>query len=184
MAQANENEINGLKANCKRGYTLAKFWGEAQEKTEKLLLQSWRLVEDLKALDKIAWETVGIYSRYKVIDSFRIGIVSNIDIMIIPEKTYTNKKGQTKTSPEERVPSHYTQGGVFLGRVSKLGEKPISYPIELEITPYHFDFVKVGDNLEDCFHIKDNVSPDMGANIVLKKKELSRNQLKEWETLV
>jgi hypothetical protein len=171
---ANEDMIIGLKSNCKKGYAMAEFWQKSYEKSLVLTLKAWRLIEDIEQVNPIAWETVSHYSHYKTIDSERIGLYSKIEGMIIPEKTYTNKKGVTKTTPEEKVPSHYTQGGEYIGRVSTLGDKPISYKMELLITPHHFDFVRVGATLEECFELKQKLQGLAGV----KTKKVPKSILK------
>jgi hypothetical protein len=49
-----------------------------------------------------------------------------------------------------------------MGRVSELGDKPISYKIGLLITQEHFHFVRVGATLEECFVLKDGNWDDAG----------------------
>jgi hypothetical protein len=80
--------------------------------------------------------------------------------MTIPAKTYKNKKGEEKTTPEQKIPAHYTAGGAYLGRVSALGEAPISYKIDIQITPTHFEFVGLGKTLKDCFGLKKHFSDE------------------------
>jgi hypothetical protein len=166
--------INGLKMHVKKGYSRAEFWGDSYMKSLVLHLKSWKMIENKEEVAKLAWETVGHYAHYRAIESSRLGFLSKIGEMIIPEKTYTNKKGITKTTPEQVVPAHYTHDGRYIGRVAILGEKPISYPMQLQITPEHFDFIEVGETLEGCFQLKDKVWD--GCNV--KVKDASKADLK------
>jgi hypothetical protein len=56
-------------------------------------------------------------------------------------QSYTNKKGDT-------YPVHFTYWGKFYGKVSSLGEEPVSYmgwfPVKKEF--FYFDAAKIGDN--------------------------------------
>lgn len=176
MANAKEDTIIGLKTNCKRGYNLAEFWQESYKKSIVMLLKSWSTMTDTKLIIEMAWETVEHYTHYQTVDSGDIGIFSKIKDMIIPERTYTNKKGITKGTPEQHVPSHYTQEGAFIGRVSELGDKPISYKISLEITKQHFDFFIVGNTIEDCFALKPIKDVKIGD---VKIKSVPKSVLKE-----
>lgn len=156
--------INGLKSNVARGFSLAEFWGETYKKTVPMLLKSWKLLEVdgtmevnlLAKVEAMAWEVVNGYTHYQAVKSEKIGILSTIGMKTIPASTYTNKKGEVKTTPEQKFPAHYTQEGDYLGRVSDLGHYPISYTLRLQITPKHFFFGGVGSvvRIEDCFHLK------------------------------
>ena len=171
-----QDDMIGIKANCAKGYRLADFWADVSNKSVKLLLKSWKFIEDKEKVSELAWQAVGHYSHYQLIDSFRIGVLSHIGTMIIPESTYTNKKGITKTIPEQIVPAHYTKEGTYIGRVERLGDKPLSYPMHLEITPEHFEFLKLDDyKLEDCFTIKNKVWKDCNV----KTKEAPKASIKE-----
>lgn len=175
-ANANEDSIIGLKTNCKRGYNLAEFWQVSYKKSILMLLKSWSTMTDTKLIIEMAWETVGHYSHYQMVDSEALGIFSRINNMVIPEKTYTTKKGITKTIPEEIVSSHYTQEGDYIGRVINLGEKPISYKISLEITKEHFNFFMVGNTIEECFTLKPHRQNKIGD---VKLKSVPKSVLKE-----
>jgi len=175
LKMAQENLIIGLKTNCAKGYNLAEFLGKCYQKSLRLLLKSWKFIEDKEKVSELAWEAVGHCSYYQLIDSFRIGILSRIGTMIIPESTYTNKKGITKTIPEQIVPAHYTKQGTYIGRVTALGDKPISYKMYLEITPEHFKFLKLDYKLEDCFGIKNEIWKDCNV----KTKEAPKADIKE-----
>jgi len=168
-----EQQLMAVKSNCAKGYSLASHWSSCYEKSIRLLLESWKLMEH-DDVEILFWDAVEITPVYKTVDSSVMGIYSVIGLMVIPEKTYTNKKGITKTTPLESVPSHYTQDGEFIGRVSVLGEKPISYPMGLRITSKQFKFVKVGTTLEDCVELKEVVEPGevkRVPNAVLKGKK-------------
>lgn len=149
--------IIGLKTNCARGYSLADFWMNTHKRARERLVKTWSMIDDSRAIEPIIWEEVDAYVQYKVIDSGAIGIYSTIKDMIIPAKDYITKKGVAKHKPEERIPSHYDQNGKFLGRVSTLGDKPISYQMKEHITPTHFKVkasLKGVTTLEDCFEVK------------------------------
>lgn len=155
-----ESTINGLKYNVKVGFNKAEQWNASYNKALKNLLKSWKEIEDYIDSDEpivepMAWETVQDHPHWKVIDSEVLDMYSKIGVLVIAEKTYTTKKGITKTTPEQTVPAHYTQKGQYLGRVSDMGTEPVVYPIAISITPRHFKYVGVGKTLEDCFELKD-----------------------------
>ena len=164
---AQEGMINGLKSHVRKGYSLAEFWGTSYKKSLTIHLRAWKMIEDKEEVSKLAWETVGHYAHYLTIDSSRLGFFSKIGEMTIPEKTYTNKKGITKTTPQQIIPAHYTNEGHYIGRVSMLGNEPISYRMELQITPQHFDFIEVGETLESSFQLKNGVWN--GCDVKMKK---------------
>lgn len=156
-----QHTIIGLKTNVKKGYGLADYWRGAFNSTITILLKSWDRTEHDRDIDDLMWGFVAIHPFYKTIDSGRIGKYSTIRDMIIPAKDYTTKKGVAKSKPEERVPSHYDHNGKFLGRVSKLGEEPVSYEMRLHITPKHFNCTKgIGETIESCFVLKDDIDED------------------------
>jgi len=64
-----------------------------------------------------------------------------------------------------------------MGRVDTYGDKPISYKISLEITEQHFDFVRVGPTLEDCFELKPIQKLPELADV--KMKSVPKSVLKE-----
>jgi hypothetical protein len=167
---SHDETIFGLKANVKRGFSLADFWMGSYKETIALTLQSWKMIEDagldMAPVVEMAWLAVQQFKHYREVDSAAIGKMSVIRDMVIPAKTYTTKKGVEKTKPEERVPSHFTAGGTYLGRVSALGAEPISYRIELQITPAHFKFVCVNTTLAGCFLLK--ADADVGADVAHK----------------
>jgi hypothetical protein len=155
---SNTDLVIGLKTNCSRGYSLANYWQETYEKTLTTLVKSWSVVEDTSLIEPLIWETLNSGPRIStVINSSSIGVYSTIRDMIIEARDYTTKKGVVKHKPEERIPSHYATNGKFLGRVSALGDKPISFEMKLGITDDHF---KVKANLKgitvfaDCFEVK------------------------------
>jgi len=170
-----EETIIGLKTNCKKGFSLAEFWLNTYNKAHKNLLKSWKLIDDIDAIAPIAWDTVMAFTHYQTVESEDIGIMSVIKDMVIPEKTYKNKKGETKTKAEEHIPAHYTKDGQYLGRVSLLGEEPISYTIKLRITPTRFNFTNVGDTLESCFELKSKEEFEEGE---IKTKDITKTQRK------
>ena len=167
-----EETIIALKANIKRGFALADFWEGAYMDTLKLTLASWKMLEtagaDMDAVEEMAWAAVQRFSHYSSTTSTTIDHVSVIRDMVIPSTTYTTRKGVEKTKPEERIPSHYTQSGQFLGRVSALGEHPIPYEINLLITPTHFKFVGVATTLEGCFALKEDAAAEDHTGAVHK----------------
>jgi hypothetical protein len=178
--------IIGLKSNVKRGFGLAEFWETSYKKTIPMLLQSWKLmeVEDgamesnlFLKIEAMAWEVVQHYTHYQTVESKDIGVLSTIGTMTIPSKTYETKKGVVKTSPEQKVPAHYTRDGDFLGRVSALGEQPISYKMRLHITPQHFLFGGICDvyNIEGNFHLKSIAPQELGE---VKTKDISKAERK------
>jgi hypothetical protein len=152
--------IIGLKSNVKRGFGLAEFWETTYKKTVPMLLKSWKTIvaesgdDKHPAVEAMAWETVRGYTHYQTVDSKDIGVFSTIGVMTIPAKTYETKKGVVKTSPEQKVLSHYTRDGVFLGRVSMMGQEPVSYKMCLHISSRHFEFARVGNTIESCFQLK------------------------------
>ena len=175
--------IIGLKTNVKRGFGLAEFWEATYKKTVPLLLQSWKTIVAESGDDKpttviaMAWEVVHQYTHYQVVDSEKIGMLSHIEEMTIPAKTYKNKKGEVKTTPEQKVPAHYTYYGDYLGRVSALGEQPISYKMRVQITGIHFEFARVGNTLESCFQLKANL-PRLEDSGAFKSKDISKAERK------
>ena len=171
---ANEDMIIGLKSNCKKGYAIAEFWERTYDRALLNLLKSWRMIDDKEAVAEMAWSTVSAYTHYTAIQSKDIGIYSEIRDMIIPERTYTTKKGEVKTKPEEKVPAHYTKDGDYLNRVSVLGAEPISYVMELQITRTHFEFSEVGRTLRDCFKLKELFSDEAE----FKTKDISKAERK------
>jgi hypothetical protein len=176
MAQANESLIGGLKSSVKRGYNLAEFWEGAYNKALSNLLKSWNAIVAESGDDKhpvvaeMVWDTVRHYTHYTAIQSKDISVFSKIGVMTIPAKTYKNKKGEEKTTPEQKIPAHYTQGGEYINRVSVLGEAPVSYVMELQITPTHFEFIGVGRTLRDCFGLKKHFSDECE----FKTKDISK----------
>jgi hypothetical protein len=172
--------IIGLKSNVKRGFGLAEFWETSYKKTIPMLLQSWETICDVSGNDKpttvmaMAWEVVQHYTHYQTVDSKDIGVLSTIGMMTIPAKTYETKKGVVKTTPEQNIPSHYTRDGDYLGRVSALGEQPISYKMRLHITGNHFQFARVGNTIESCFQLMPNIKE--GGEF--KSKDISKAERK------
>jgi hypothetical protein len=188
--------IIGLKSSVKRGFGLAEFWETSYKKTIPMLLQSWKLmeVEDgamesnlFLKIEAMAWEVVQHYPHYKKVDSKDIGVFSTIGVKTIPAQTYETKKGVVKTTPEQKIPAHYTRGGDYLGRVSELGEKPISYKMYLHITPQHFVFGNITpqhflfegicdvNNIEGNFHLKSRAPQELGE---VKSKDISKAERK------
>jgi hypothetical protein len=178
--------IIGLKSNVKRGFGLAEFWGDLYKKTIPMLLQSWKLmeVEDgamesnlFLKIEAMAWEVVQHYTHYKKVDSKDIGVFSTIGVKTIPAQTYETKKGVVKTTPEQKIPAHYTRGGDYLGRVSELGDHPISYKMYLHITPQHFLFGGICDvnKIEGNFHLKSIAPQELGE---VKSKDISKAERK------
>lgn len=175
--------IIGLKSNVKRGFGLAEFWETTYKKTVPTLLKSWKAICDVSGddthpeVEEMVWETIKGYTHYQTVDSEKIGILSTIGEMTIPASTYKNKKGEVKTTPEQKVPAHYTYYGDYLGRVSALGNQPISYKMRVQITPIHFEFARVGNTLESCFQLKADLPPleDSGA---FKSKDISKAERK------
>jgi hypothetical protein len=172
--------IIGLKSNVKRGFGLAEFWETSYKKTIPMLLESWKTICEVSGDDKpttvmaMAWEVVHHYTHYQKVDSKDIGVFSTIGVMTIPAQTYKTKKGIEKTTPEQKIPAHYTRDGAYLGRVSALGEEPISYKMYLEITGNNFSFVRVGNTIEECFQlIKDRPMSDE-----VKSKDISKAERK------
>jgi hypothetical protein len=152
----NDSLINGLKSNVARGFGIAEFWENTyKKKALPNLLKSWRMIDDGDAVSEMAWETVNAYTHYQKVDSEDIGIYSKIKMMVIPARTYKNKKGEEKTTAEQQVPAHYTHDGDYIGRVSDLGDERISYKMYIQITKRHFEFWRVGETLEDCFWVRD-----------------------------
>lgn len=153
-----EDTIIGLKTNVKRGFSLAEFWETSYGGVLKTTLTSWKMMEDaglpMEPIIPLVWAEATRIRRYREVESSTIGLMSKIGEMVIPAKTYTTKKGVEKTTPEQRVPAHYSQGGKYLGRVSDLGTEPISYRIDLQITPKHFKFIGIGETIEGCFELK------------------------------
>jgi hypothetical protein len=178
--------IIGLKSNVKRGFGLAEFWETSYKKTIPMLLKSWKLmeVEDgamesnlFLKIEAMAWEVVQHYTHYKTVESKDIGVFSTIGTMTIPAKTYKTKKGVEKTTPEQNIPAHYTRDGDYLGRVSALGEQPISYQMRLHITPRHFLFGGICDvnNIQQNFHLKLKGDQEPGE---VKSKDISKAERK------
>ena len=171
--------IIGLKTNVKRGFGLAEFWETTYKKTVPNLLKSWKTIvaesgdDKHPAVAEMAWETVRGYNHFQTVDSKDIGVFSTIGVMTIPSKTYETKKGVVKTTPEEKVPSHYTRDGDFLGRVSALGEQPISYKMYLHISSRHFEFARVGNTIESCFQLKEDFEEGE-----FKSKDISKAERK------
>lgn len=158
--------IIGLKTNCARGFGLAEFWQSTYEGTIKTCLASWKMMQEagVTVPADLLWAEVGRFKHYKTVCSSVLGNDHKTVIrdMIIPANTYTTKKGVEKTTPEQRVPAHYTQSGQYLGRVSALGAEPTFYQVRIEITPAHFKVVtgfrgvtQIGATLEECFKVLD-----------------------------
>jgi hypothetical protein len=176
--------IIGLKSNVKRGFGLAEFWETSYKKTIPMLLKSWKLMEVdgcveanlLSKIEAMAWEVVQHYTHYKKVESKDIGVFSTIGVMTIPANTYKTKKGVEKTTPEQKIPAHYTRDGDYLGRVSALGEQPISYQMYLHITPRHFLFGGISDvnNIQQNFHLK----ADAMLVSEFKSKDISKAERK------
>lgn len=172
--------IIGLKTNVKRGFGLAEFWEATYKKTVPNLLKSWKTIvaesgdDKHPAVAEMAWETVRGFHHFQTVDSKDIGVLSTIGMMTIPSKTYETKKGVVKTTPEQNIPSHYTRDGDYLGRVSALGEQPISYKMRLHITGNHFEFARVGNTIEECFQLK----ADFEEGVAFKSKDISKAERK------
>lgn len=175
--------IIGLKSNVKRGFGLAEFWETTYKKTVPTLLKSWKTIvaesgdDKHPAVAEMAWETVRGFQHYQTVDSKDIGIFSTMMMMTIPAKTYKNKKGEEKTTPEQKVPAHYTRDGDYLGRVSALGEQPISYKMRLHISTYSFEFARVGNTIESCFQLKADL-PRLDDRSAFKSKDISKAERK------
>ena len=142
-----------LKSNCARGFAQAEAWQAIYTQTIAQTLKAWRRIPDLADVEPLAWEAATTFTHYKSCMSDLLGVYSTIRDMVIPAQTYTNKKGITKTIPEQRIPSHYSESGDFIGRVSTLGPEPRPYPIRISITTKTCKFVKVGFSVADCFEV-------------------------------
>ena len=173
-----ESTIAGLKYNVKSGFNQAREWKATYDKSLKNLLKSWRMIDDEDEVAEMAWETVQDHYHWMQIDSEDIDVYSTIGELVVPEKTYTTKKGVEKTKPEERVPAHFTQKGQYLGRVSEMGAEPIVYPLVNTITPRHFDFNGVGKTLEDCFVLKEK--DDYLPEGKFATADIHRSEMKEF----
>lgn len=173
-----ESTIAGLKYNVKSGFNQAREWKATYDKSLKNLLKSWRMIDDEDEVAEMAWETVQDHYHWMQIDSEDIDVYSTIGELVVPEKTYTTKKGVEKTKPEERVPAHFTQKGQYLGRVSEMGAEPIVYPLVITITPRHFDFNGVGKTLEDCFVLKEK--DDYLLEGKFATADIHRSEMKEF----
>ena len=142
--------INGLKSNVKRGFGIADMWRDNYVDAVEMLVESWKHIEDKSIIEPMAWKVVETYPFFIQYKEHSI-----IKDMVIPAKTYTNKKGITKTKPEEKVPAHYTKGNEkYLGRVSNLGEQPITYKVKARITRDNCVFVEGGDSITNYFQKK------------------------------
>jgi hypothetical protein len=173
----NDSLINGLKSNVARGFGIAEFWENTyKKKALPNLLKSWRMIDDGDAVSEMAWETVSSYTHYQKVDSEDIGLLSVIKMMVIPARTYKNKKGETKTTPEQQVPAHYTHDGDYIGRVSEEGEHPKNYQMYLQITKRHFEFSGVGKTLEECFSLIHDGDDD--ETIEFKTKDITKAERK------
>jgi hypothetical protein len=180
----NDSLINGLKSNVARGFGIAEFWENTyKKKALPNLLKSWKAIcaesgdDTHPIVEEMAWETVNAYTHYQRVDSEDIGLLSIIKMMVIPARTYKNKKGETKTTPEQQVPAHYTHDGDYIGRVSEEGEHPKNYQMNLQITKRHFEFSGVGKTLEDCFSLIHDGDDD--ETIEFKTKDITKAERKE-----
>jgi hypothetical protein len=145
------------RAALRRAYAAANYWERGFQTTRRHLLESWALITDAAGLEPRVWKFVDDQPHYKAVSSGMIGVYSVIKPMTVEGRTYTNKKGITKTSSDETFPAHFTEGGTYIGRVSALGEEPIPYPIDVRITPHHFRFAGVGQSIAECFEPREDV---------------------------
>ena len=148
---ASTDLVIGLKSNIKRGFGLANHWRDNYAEAVDMLVKSWSCIEGdaTSMIEPMAWKVVETYPFF-----IHYKERSIIKDMVIPANTYTNKKGITKTKPEERVPAHYTQDDMYIGRVSIMGEEPILYKVKARITRDNCVF-----NKSDGSHITDYFQP-------------------------
>ena len=138
MAVNMESLVGGLKKGVARGYGLADHYEAKSEVYEAMLVKSWTLVSKASAVEEMAWALVAQQRTYGSVPSQRLGIMSDIRTKL-KAKAYTNKKGVKHEDKWEDA--HYTKDGTFLGWVSVLGNEPVSYPMNVEITNNNFQFV-------------------------------------------
>ena len=182
-----ESTIIGLKSNVARGFSIAEFWEKTYKQTVSNLFKSWKTIvaesgdDNHPAVEEMAWETISAFKHYQTIDSEDIGLLSVIKMMTIPARTYKNKKGETKTTPEQQVPAHYTHDGDYIGRVSDEGDHPKNYQMKLQITKRHFEFSGVGETLEECFSFKSRGDYDEEGEYATKDiTKAERKEIKEY----
>jgi Zn ribbon nucleic-acid-binding protein len=132
-----ESLVGGLKKGVARGYGLAEHYERKSKVLEAMLVKSW-VAADSKAVEKMAWEYVGMFPAYGKIASSVLGIMSEIRSKL-KQKGYTNKKGVSHADKWEDA--HHTNDGTFLGWVSVMGTEPVSYSKDLQITRKNFTFV-------------------------------------------
>lgn len=133
-----ESLVGGLKKGVARGYGLADHYQHKSKVLEVMLVKSWVATDDTKVVEKMAWEYVGMFQTFGKIASSVLGTTSEIRSKL-KQKAYTNKKGVKHEDKWEDA--HFTSDGTFLGWVSVLGDKPVSYSMDIQITRKNFAFV-------------------------------------------
>jgi hypothetical protein len=142
---ANTNVIIGLKTEVSRQVGLKNWENSCKDYTTECLIKSWKEGRYVDKTEKLAWDYVenAPFTIWKSLKSDLIGIYSKIDV-------YENKKGV-------KSQAHYSQNNKYLGSVKALGDKPIGYLGNFQITKEHFKFTCNMDNkiIADFFVPKD-----------------------------
>lgn len=122
----------GLKTEVKRQVGLKNFQEELVAYNMSALIEAWKtLYEMLDGNNDLIIDKIWKYMRERPskiwvkVNSEKFGIYTTIG-------EYTNKAGKTSLA-------HYTENGMYVGSVIKLGNKPVGYEGNFAITPERFD---------------------------------------------
>lgn len=117
---SNDNEVIGLKTQVKRQVGLKNYETQVGNHNRKCMVDAWKCMYNVgirNELIELIWRHIsdenGFGNVWFSCMSADVGLMSVI-------KPYTNKKGQTQ-------PAHFSINDKYIGSVSKLGNKPISY---------------------------------------------------------
>ena len=146
----NDSLVGGLKYQVARQRDMKENYAQKCDKLEKQMVALFRLLvatpDGRTVVEPQLRAFVATHNVWAVCESSCFGILTHI-------APYENKKGKTHLA-------HYTQNGNYLGTVSSLGDKPISYkgwfPIDDRWT---INWGKLESLLDDCKEVKGFFEP-------------------------
>jgi hypothetical protein len=182
----NHHDEIGLERRS-NGWGLVRIYKEKKDFTEDSLLNAWILLHeyhcDRVGLEGEIWNYAEKSHDIRVrVDSGLYGIFSKITTRTVPAKTYTTKKGETKTDSAYEETIHKTFLGEYLGTTKEMGGAPISYPIMVEVTKKMFNIARTLQRpLESCFEPKP--LDELDRTIPLIHRDIPRSERKEMRAL-
>ena len=147
QSKSNQIKMNqqleySLKGEIKRQVSHKKRAESDVEKCQSYLLQSWRLIPDVDARNRLIWAYGKSINACVRINSSHVGIKTNIGV-------YKAKKTSKETQ------AHFTQFGSYLGSVAKLGATPVYYDgyfnIDESYTKINEECIKSSSSIKTLF---------------------------------